>query len=550
MTKTNRTSLLISIAIVGVVLSWLGASRWLVPVFIESVYRGESFSVLNAMISGQADHALAEYLMEWNQIGWQIALILLSIGLLLLVFNRPEVRRLADDKLQMRQCPWNNASKIFLVIVLLLSMATNLVDLYIHGRAGLPPIPGDTQDYDNIAFNLSHGRGFALDFTDTEWREPYLRHNANGLYDDILSRQISFRLTTYRPPAMPALLAGTYVVFGRSFLAWQIVSSAMMATAVTLAVALCLRFAGWGPAVLMVLLAVASQPLRRFSYDFLTESMASLAITMLAWMVVQANERRMIRYAVGVGLMLGLSLLVRSIFIFWYLLVPLLVWWIWSRPKTVPRPRHCYVAPAVCLLVAVAVALPWWIRNCVVLDRLMPLGSQGAINLPAAYGEQAVANMGVWKPMDFSEFYDEHRGQTLSPIDEEREMAVHGLRKALRWIAANPLKVPLLISYKLRDLWKPEDALHALIIFFAAVGTAAALQKSAGPPRAVTVTLLSLLLFNSISVAMTYSAGWRLMVPVELLLDVLASIGLWRTGLLTIHVSRLAFMNGNERSRP
>ncbi|MGZ7039358.1 MAG: hypothetical protein ACXVJO_14380, partial [Thermoanaerobaculia bacterium] len=59
----------------------------------------------------------------------------------------------------------------------------------------LPPPPGDTQDYDNIALQILRGRGFAIDYTDPEWKEPYRRHNEDGTYDEILSRTEPFHLT-------------------------------------------------------------------------------------------------------------------------------------------------------------------------------------------------------------------------------------------------------------------------------------------------------------------------------------------------------------------
>ena len=46
-----------------------------------------------------------------------------------------------------------------------------------------PPIPGDGQDYDNIALQILRGRGVAVDFRDEEWRRPYERSNDDGRYD-------------------------------------------------------------------------------------------------------------------------------------------------------------------------------------------------------------------------------------------------------------------------------------------------------------------------------------------------------------------------------
>ena len=51
---------------------------------------------------------------------------------------------------------------------------------------------------------------------------------------------------------------------------------------------------------------------------------------------------------------------------------------------------------AICLAVAIVVISPWWIRNIVVLDAFMPLGTQGGINLPMGFGPRALRSQGVW----------------------------------------------------------------------------------------------------------------------------------------------------------
>ena len=100
------------------------------------------------------------------------------------------------------------------------------------GGFHVPPETGDGHDYDAIAFNVWHGRGFGYEWSNEEWRRPYV-----GIprYRLLLTRQSEFYPTTYRPPAMPLLLSGVYAITGRSFAAWRVVNCGVMAGAVTAA---------------------------------------------------------------------------------------------------------------------------------------------------------------------------------------------------------------------------------------------------------------------------------------------------------------------------
>src|SRR5207244_70548 len=110
---------------------------------------------------------------------------------------------------------------------------------------------GDGQDYDAIAFNLAQHRGFGFDWDDPEWRRPYLQF---PMYQGVLGRHSDYYATTYRPPAMPYLLAAVYGIAGRNFAAWRILSCAIMAGAVTFAAAVAVEFAGVLGAILTAVL--------------------------------------------------------------------------------------------------------------------------------------------------------------------------------------------------------------------------------------------------------------------------------------------------------
>ncbi len=73
---------------------------------------------------------------------------------------------------------------------------------------------GDGPDYENIAWNLSVGRGFSFDWTDPRWKSPYQEDGADR-YAAQLSRTSSHTPTTGRPPLLPWMIAAIYQIFPR-----------------------------------------------------------------------------------------------------------------------------------------------------------------------------------------------------------------------------------------------------------------------------------------------------------------------------------------------
>src|SRR5687768_1686918 len=71
-------------------LAWL-----IVPPLIESAYRGESFSFLNRLITGQSENTVDYYFHKWNSLAIGVLLLGLQAWLLLLAAGSETVRRLA-----------------------------------------------------------------------------------------------------------------------------------------------------------------------------------------------------------------------------------------------------------------------------------------------------------------------------------------------------------------------------------------------------------------------------------------------------------------------
>ena len=95
--RVGRVRLLLILMLLSLGL-WIVFAKLVVPPIIESAYRGESWSFLNRMISGQADHSVRHYLQMWDRLS--IGYLVSSLGflLLMLVFSSPAgIRKIVGE---------------------------------------------------------------------------------------------------------------------------------------------------------------------------------------------------------------------------------------------------------------------------------------------------------------------------------------------------------------------------------------------------------------------------------------------------------------------
>lgn len=85
----NRVSAVLILATLLLGLVWMAIAKFAGPAFITSVYHGESLSIFNRIITGQASHPLAEYLASWDRFSWILLLVLIGVGLLVVAIARP-----------------------------------------------------------------------------------------------------------------------------------------------------------------------------------------------------------------------------------------------------------------------------------------------------------------------------------------------------------------------------------------------------------------------------------------------------------------------------
>jgi hypothetical protein len=239
-------------------------------------------------------------------------------------------------------------------------------------------------------------------------------------------------------------------------------------------------------------------------YTMLTEPLAMLFMSLLfASMTRLRAHPRSAALNAGAALAgLGLS---RSLYVPLTLLVPLLCGWLVWRARA--NARQAIGLALLMFAVGAGLQTPWWIRNCLVLGRFMPLGTQAGLNMDAAFSDDAVSHRGVW-----------WSGANACNGCDEGAAAAAGLARGQRWLFAHPRAALQLGAAKIIDTCAAgtrEAGPVAAFYLLAFLSPIAIWRRrriiDVSPPIAALVLIASSLLL----IGMTWSVGWRFLVPVE-----------------------------------
>jgi hypothetical protein len=403
--------------------------------------------------------------------------------------------------------------RLVFAVIFVVSFGIYVNRAHTSGALQQPPEQGDGHDYDAIAYNVWKGRGFGYYWSDEEWRKPYLDIPRYRL---LLTRQSEYYPTTYRPPAMPYLLSVVYAVTDRSFTAWRVLNCGIMAGAVTTAAVIAAGFAGIPGAILTAAIALSSRELTRYSGMFMTEALATFFVTLTAWAWIRnASQGWSIGRAVGSGAAFGALIASRTLFV---LCTPVLL--ILPGRDLGFRSRFAWIPKTICLTLALLVMTPWFVRNIRVTGAFMPLGTQGGINLPMGFGPRAFRSQGIWasNPEDG---WPEIAKLKVDVVTSEVMLAQYRMTLATTWMREHPREVVELMQLHVWQELRPRsDRLTNWLLPGAGL---AALFFWRMPGTWVIVLLVGA---NILSVAMTYSASGRFMVPVQPMLMALIGAGI------------------------
>ena len=437
-----------------------------------------------------------------------------------------------------------NARNWFVIVFAVLATVC-IASVILDSRFTLLPKPtSDGPVYENMAYHLSTGRGFWIDWHDPRWREPYEQSSERDDFRTYLDAPLQSMPLTGRPPLFPALIAIVYKFVERGPTAFAIVrvfSALCLALGCTIAVAnaatVMLKFdvcgrklstwsIGLGCAS-AIFLAASNRTLLSYASDFLTEPLALLLTQLLvASLLVVVHPRDAIALnrplawwlVAAIGIAVAGMILVRSLFVLWLPGLWLLM--------VVLRTRHRLRDATLILGVAVLCLSPWWIRNCVVLNRYMPLGTQGPITLLGGYCDEAFAGGGDWQhapELRLRQAMRENDAFNALPTDVARELMIADESKRLvrTWIADHLAELPRLFVARVVTHWNPYTGKSLMWRLLVLAGAVYLVLKR----RPEAWILVGLPVMNTVLVASLYTTGGRFLVPLYGILFTLSAIG-------------------------
>ena len=412
---------------------------------------------------------------------------------------------------------------------------------YESALMSLPKATSDGPIYENLAYHLSIGRGFWIDLQDPQWRALYEKSAAD--YSVYLGAPPQSMAMTGRPPLFPLAVAAIYGVVGRGPIAFAIVrffSAVCIAVACSVAVANAAsilsrvdrsgrKFANWSVAcgcAAAVLLAASNRTLHSYAGDFLTEPLALLLTQLLVAVLLAATHRfqsddsgRTRGLIVSVAVLMSAMILARSLFVVWIPGICLLL------IAIVRSPNRWRVASAALSLTLVCMS-PWWIRNCVVLDRFMPLGTQGSTTMLGGYCDEALAAGGDWQHAPEQrlrlEMSNDPAFQSLSSeVERELMIADEAKRRVRTWIRSHIDDLPRLFVARVVTHWNPYTGKSLVWRLLMLAGAIYLLVRR----RPEAWVLVGLPVMNTVLVASMYTTGGRFLVPLYGILFTLSAIG-------------------------
>lgn len=453
---------------------------------------------------------------------------------------------------------WPHAALVLAALVLAVFQLTAIARNNLYS---LPPKPlGDGPEYENLAYHVWQGKGFRVNNQDPGWRTVY--EASADEYSLQLNADPRDMLSTGRPPLLPAMIAGCYSIFGRGplgFAAVRTVSALLLAVGGAMAVGLTaiylagLRTAQGKPAMsktaiaagaLTTLLLMASnRTLREYATDFLTEPVAFFLmqwwILLAAALAYKASQRSTFTTAIGLGGVLGLMVMARSIFVVWLPGLWLLL--LLGLPGSLRKRTQ---VASLTLLMALTVCLPWWARNIIVLEQWMPLGTQGPITLLGGYSDEALAAAGEWQfapEMQLREELKQDPQWLAAENDIQREIIVsQTARRRLRdWIQTHWQDLGAMFWGRLLTHWNPYSGRSLIWKLLALAGVVGVLSRvrpgipSSGgdDPRfenmlwMISVLLIGLPILSSLVAMGLYTTGGRFLVPLYGVISTLSGIG-------------------------
>jgi 4-amino-4-deoxy-L-arabinose transferase-like glycosyltransferase len=255
-----------------------------------------------------------------------------------------------------------------------------LVALALVLRAGAVYLDSDYTPINDSADYDRHARSLVADFT---YPPPIPAISPTG------------GPTAFRAPGYPLLLAGVYALSDDSVEAGRYANAALGALAVLLLYLVALRLFSRRVALVAATLMAVYPPLAFLGLELYTEPLfIDLLLAAVLTVLAYGRDPRL-RWAIAAGALVGAAALTRQN---GALLIPIVAWALWSRPR---RRSAAAVAPAAAVITALLLIAPWSLRNYVVFNEFVPLTTGAGFNLAGTYNPDTRDDQrfdALWRP--------------------------------------------------------------------------------------------------------------------------------------------------------
>lgn len=279
------------------------------------------------------------------------------------------------------------------------------------------PTTLDSADFSRVGWSIAQGQGIP----------PSNRDPAGGP-------------SAFRPPAYPAFLAAVYWVAGQEAPpAARFVQAVLGTLTVALTGLIALRI--WGKRVGVIALGIAAlaPPMVVMSTALISESLfVPLVLGAVASALQARRSPRPLRWALLTGLLIGVAELTRTNAL--VLLIPLGLALLTAGPA---RRGRALLRPAVVVVVALLMIVPWTIRNYTVFHAFVPVSTEIGYTVAGTYNNVARADKhwpAVWNEAEHGASPEYSTIVFNASIDRwnERTLGDHFLSAALADIRRDP----------------------------------------------------------------------------------------------------------------
>ena len=295
------------------------------------------------------------------------------------------------------------------------------------GLNAAPEPSSDSLEYDTYAWNVAQGRGY------------------RGMSPDVADQD---HLTAYRPPGISIVWAGLYWVFGHRYDVVRITHCLIASATILLVYSIGRRcfndtvglLAAAGYAVYPSAILLASQ--------LLSEPLGTFWFLWFILACLQFAERPSWSRGVWAGFLLGLSILSRPNPL---LMIPLVgLWAVWQFRGQRAAMMKAFVIP----VAAIAVLVPWWVRNYAVFHTFIPVSTLSGSGLLQGNNRIVALDPKLRGYMIWDSNIPEYRDALKSSNDEVKRDEI-AKAFAIQWLKYNPDKWLSLGWAKLIRGWTP-----------------------------------------------------------------------------------------------